>query len=181
MKRYGNLNQNLSAITSRLLKSEDLFKFLYYEDIPQGIDKLPNVSTKDKLIMIEGQKDTKSEKRQIFPYKKVPLVSEKFTCFLSMEYGVVKREGRHRNNRYFKVPTFCFYVIVAETLDDTGNGSRLLAIEQCIEDLFHGEYLEAVGECLLGTSTPLSIKGGYIGREIPLMFVDTNEKAFSHE
>ena len=167
--QYGNLNKNLQCIMSKIVQSDDLLKFLFYKDMGEGVASLSNVSGKDKVGMITGKT------QQIFPYKKIPQSREEFQCYISMEYGAVNRETRGRGSKYFKYPSFFIYILVSQTLDSTPNGSRLLAIEQCIEDTFHGKQIDAISMCYLGNSTPIDCPNGYLGRAIPLIFVDTNE------
>lgn len=173
---YGNLNKNLQCIMGKIVTSEELVKFLWYKDMDKDILSLPNLSGRDVMSLTRG--DT----AKIFPYKKIPQSDEDFNCYISMEYGVVRRQIASRSSnigKYYKQPSFLVYIIVPQILEVTANGSRLLALEQCIENIFHGQELKAIGQCYVGDSQPLSCPDGYLGRVVPLIFADTNEVSWN--
>lgn len=180
---YGSLNENLLAVQSKIMQSKDLMKFLYYKD-NGDITALPNLTSDQikslmKNTKYEDSNEDGASTQRIFPFKKLPKDSDRNTlgCFISMEYGVIERESRQRGKSggYWKKPSFCIFLFVPDRLDPTKNGSRLLAMEQCIEDAFNGRSLEAISHCYVGNSLPLQTASGYIGRQIPLIFVDKNE------
>ena len=160
----------------KIVTSEELVKFLWYKDMDKDILSLPNLSGRDVMSLTRG--DT----AKIFPYKKIPQSDEDFNCYISMEYGVVRRQIASRSSnigKYYKQPSFLVYIIVPQILEVTANGSRLLALEQCIENIFHGQELKAIGQCYVGDSQPLSCPDGYLGRVVPLIFADTNEVSWN--
>ena len=169
---YGNLNENLQAILGKIVQSEDLLKFLFYKE-STDINKLPKLSSNEMQSLIRGKK------QKIFGYKKIPQVSgdNEFECFISMECGVIGRSNRNGKgvNEHFKQVNFSLFVLVPEYLESTENGSRLLAIEKCIEDTFHGKPIESIGLCYVSGSRPIDASKGYVAREISLVFVDKNE------
>lgn len=170
---YGNLNENLYCIMSKIVTSMDLVKFLWYKDTDKDIPLLDDLSGRDIMSLTRGTSP------KILPYKKIPQTDKDFDCYISMEYGVVKRQVSSRGgkgiSKHYKHPSFFIYILVPQTLETTINGSRVLAIEQCIEDAFHGQEIKALGQCYVGDSSPLPCPDGYLGRAIPLMFADTNE------
>lgn len=170
---YGNLNENLHCIIRKIVTSVDLVKFLWYKDTNKDIPSLKNLNSEEIKSLTRGASP------KILPYKKIPEADKDFDCYISMEYGVVKRQISSRKgkgiSKYYKQPSFFIYILVPQILETTLNGSRVLAIEQCIEDTFHGQEIQALGQCYVGDSQPLQCPDGYLGRAIPLIFDDTNE------
>lgn len=161
-----------------MIKSDDLVNLLWYESNGDVIS-LPKIKGRDRIALIKGND------RKIFKHRKIPKESNggKEKCFISMEYGVVSRENSRGNrsgiNPYFKNVSLAIYIYVPETLDDILNGSRLMCIDQCLENTLSGEMTKAVTKCYVAASDPIDRPpSGYIGRRMYLRFSDVNEGAF---
>lgn len=165
---YGNLNYIREIIFQHVMTHEELLKFIYYHDTDTDITKLPNLTKREKNALI----DTK-----IFKRRRFPSTSEKADIMLSMEYGSRQYNGQSKGNsktsmQEFVSPRFCFNVIVHETLDETDNGSRLLAIEHCLLQLFHNQNIGTLGVSYISHTDSILCPQGYIGITVTMKFTD---------
>jgi len=160
---YGQLNELRESIMNKVMTNQDLLKFIYYcnTDDKTDILSLPNLTKDQRKSLINTQ---------IFKYKRMPLNSQTDAkCFLSMQYLGV---NRNRKEPYWMQPYFEFTVVCSTSIDETLNGSRLLAIEECITDTFDMQTVGAVGNCRVLTSQPSNCDTGYIARVIQIYFID---------
>lgn len=165
---YGNLNFIREIIFQHVMTHEELLKFIHYHDTDTDITKLPNLTKREKNALI----DTKVFKRRRFP-----ATTEKADVMLSMEYGSRYYNGQSKGNssismQEFVSPKFCFNVIVHETLDETDNGSRLLAIEHCLLQLFHNQRIGTLGVSYISQTDTILCPQGYIGITVTMKFTD---------
>lgn len=159
-----------------MINSDHLTNLLWHEDNGDVIN-LPYLKGVAKRALIKGGN------QKIFKYRKIPNedeIGDKASCRISMEYGAVTRGDRDRTNKYFKSVSMAIYIYVPQTLEDIGNGSRMMCIDKALEDILNGEKIAALTECYVSGSEAMERPPkGYIGRTMYLRFVDTNEGAFN--
>lgn len=166
-KPYGQLNLHKEEFVRILMNDQILMKFLYYKN--NKIDILEQAD-------LDVSKKIEVKKHNIFEYKKVPAVnSEDVETYLSMEFGNTRYYNRS-NNRYFIEPSVNVYLITNYQLDTCYNGSRLLAIEERIVDLFHYATYLNIGNSIVISSESLESPHPYIARQITIKFLDKNNK-----
>ena len=165
---YGNLNYIREIIFQEVMTHEELIKFIHYHDIDTDITQLPNLTKREKNSLIN---------KKIFKRRRFPATTEKADVMLSMEYGsrAYNGSGNGRTNKSmqeFVSPKFCFNVIVHETVDETENGSRLLAIEHCLLQLFHNQKIGTLGTSYISHTETILCPQGYIGICVTMKFTD---------
>lgn len=161
---YGNLNLIREKMIQHIMSHDDLMKFIYYKDVDKDIAELPNLSKKQKATLI----DTK-----IFKRRRMPSTSDKADVMISMEYGIRHYANSNRNSYMsYVAPRFCINVISHESIDETDNGSRILAIEDCLLQLFHNKQVGALGKTFVAQTDPLLCPQGYIGITVSVKFFD---------
>ena len=177
---YGQLNELREEIMNKVMSNQDLLKLLFYCDIIEinaireslGKPKFPTIDKAD-ILSLPNLNRTQSNSlkiNQVFKYKRMPLNGETFTkCFLSMQFGRVLREPK---NNHFTLPLFAFTIVCPDAISETLNGSRILAIEQCIEDSFAYQHVAGLGQTFVIGSEPENTDTGYQARTITLRFLD---------
>lgn len=165
---YGNLNYIREIIFQHVMTHEDLLKFIHYHDTDTDITQLPNLTKRQKNALINSK---------IFKRRRFPSTTEKADVMLSMEYGSRNYNGVGSSSvkssmQEFVSPKFCFNVIVHETLDETDNGSRMLAIEHCLLQLFHNQRIGTLGTSYVSHTEPMLCPQGYIGITVTMKFTD---------
>lgn len=161
---YGNLNIIREKIFQYVMTHDELINFIYYKDTDTDITSLPYLSKREKNKLI-GTK--------IFKRRRMPSTSEKADIMLSMEYGTRTYDGsRNISTMQFVAPKFVFYVICHESLDDTDNGSRILAIEDCLLQLFHNQNIGTLGKSYVSHTDTVLCPQGYIGIAVTVKFSD---------
>ena len=159
---YGQLNELRESIMNKVMTNQDLLKFIYYcnTDDKTDILSLPNLTKDQRKSLINTQ---------IFKYKRMPLNSQTDAkCFLSMQYTQI---FRHKDNNWI-MPCFEFVIVCPDSIAETLNGSRILAIENCIVDSFNMKDVGAVGFVKVDTSKPENVDTGLSARSVPIHFVD---------
>lgn len=149
---YGQLNELREEIMNKVMTNQDLLKFLFYCDTKDVLSQ-PNLNRiqKDSLKL-----------NQIFKYKRMPLNNEtKTKCFLSMQFG---RVVRNLENNHWVIPLFAFTIVCPNAISETLHGSRILAIEQCLEDSFSYQYIDKLGMMYIVGSDPETVDTGYQSR-----------------
>lgn len=161
---YGNLNVIREKIVQYVMTHDDLINFIYYKDTDTDITALPYLSKRERNKLINTK---------IFKRRRLPQTSEKADVLLSMEYGSRAYDGSRKiSNMKFVAPKFVFYVVVHESLDETDNGSRLLAIEDCLLQLFHNQNIGTLGRSYVSHTEPTLCPQGYIGIAVTVKFTD---------
>ena len=156
---YGQLNELREEIINKVMSNQDLLKFLFYCNTNDVLSQ-PVLNKKQRESLINTQ---------IFKYKRMPLNSQTDAkCFLSMQFTQIYR---HKDN-YWIMPCFEFIVICPDSIAEINEGSRILAIENCIIDSFDMKDIGAVGNVKIGTSQPENSDTGLQARKIPIQFVD---------
>ncbi len=124
-EQYGSLNKLRTEIINKLMTNQNLLKFLFYTT-DSDITLQPNVSR-------EVRKNIKD--KQIIEHFRVNIALEsEQICYISLDFGRIPRSPEG----FWMKPSFSFFIICPESLLETQNGSRILAIEQCIMDTFDG-------------------------------------------
>jgi hypothetical protein len=161
---YGQLNELRESILTKVTENQDLLKLIYYCDVSD---------TEDILSLSDLSKtEIKSlYNTQIFKYKRMPINNQtKSKCFLSMQFGRVIRDTK--NNRWM-IPLFAFTIICADgILENTITGNRILAIEQCLTDIFSYQNIDSSGMTYVVGSEPEQVDTGFQGRTITIKFFD---------
>lgn len=164
MAVYGQLNELRETIMNMAISNQDLLKFIYYCDTTDVLSQ-PNLTKTQRASLMNTQ---------IFKYKRMPIVNQNESkCFLSMQYLGV---NRNKKEPYWMMPYFEFNIVCADSIDEISEGSRLLAIEECLTNTFDMHNIGAVGNCRVLLSEPISIDNGYIGRKVQMAFVDWVER-----
>lgn len=160
---YGQLNELRESIMNKLMTNQDLLKFIYYcnTDDKTDILSLPNLTKDQRKSLINTQ---------IFKYKRMPLNSQTDAkCFLSMQYLGV---NRNRKEPYFMMPYFEFTVVCPDAIAEISNGNRILAIEECLVQLYDMKDVGGIGNCRVLISEPEKVDTGYQSRKTQIVFVD---------
>lgn len=161
---YGGLNLIREKMIQHIMTHEDLMKFIYYKDVDKDITSLPNLTKKQKSSLL----DTK-----IFKRRRMPSTSDKADVMISMEYGSRMYANSNRQSYMNYVsPRFCINVISHESVDETDNGSRILAIEHCLLQLFHNKEIGSLGKSYVLQTDTLLCPQGYIGITVSVKFFD---------
>jgi len=159
---YGQLNELRETIMNKVTENKDLLKFIFYcnTTMTDDILLLPNLTKTQIKSLINTQ---------IFKYKRMPLKDQvDAKCFLSMQYTQIYR---HKDN-YWIMPCFEFIVVCPDSISETLNGNRILAIESCIADTFDMKDIGAIGYVKVDTSQTETVDTGFGSRKIPIRFVD---------
>ena len=160
---YGQLNELRESIINKVTTNQDLLKFIYYcnTDDKTDILSLPNLTKDQRKSLINTQ---------IFKYKRMPLNSQTDAkCFLSMQFGRVLRNPK---DNHWSIPLFAFTIVCPDSISETLNGNRILAIEQCIEDSFSYQIVTNAGYTFIVGSDPETVDTGFQARSITIKFVD---------
>lgn len=157
---YGQLNELREEIMNKVMSNQDLLKFLFYCDTKDVLSQ-PNLNRTQRQSLIDTQ---------IFKYKRMPLKDQTYTkCFLSMQFGRVLRDAK---NNHWSLPLFAFTIVCPDAISETLQGSRILAIEQCIEDSFAYQHVAGIGQTFVIGSDPETVDTGYQARTITIRFLD---------
>lgn len=157
---YGQLNELREEIINKVMTNQDLLKLLFYCDTNDVLSQ-PNLT--------RNQKDS-LKLNQIFKYKRMPLNSQtNAKCFLSMQFGRVLRDSK---NNHWTMPLFAFTIVCADSVGEILQGSRILAIEQCIEDIFAFQNVAGIGQTFIIGSDPETVDTGYQARTMTIKFLD---------
>ena len=157
---YGQLNELRETIMNKVMSNQDLLKFIYYCD-------KSDILSQDDLTktQIQSLKDT-----QIFKYDRMPMKEQdEAKCFLSMQYGRVLHDTK---NTHWVIPLFAFTIACSDAILETANGNRILAIEQCIENIFHYQNVGNIGQVFVVGSEPRTADTGFHARAITIKFLD---------
>ena len=161
---YGQLNELREAIMNKVTTNQDLLKFIYYCDTDDKTDilSLPNLTKTQIKSLINTQ---------IFKYKRMPIKDQvEAKCFLSMQFGRVRRDTK---NNHWTIPLFAFTIVCPESiLENTISGNRILAIEQCLEDIFSYQHIGGIGMTFVVGSEPETVDTGLSSRTMTLTFLD---------
>ncbi len=177
VKLYGQLNTYLNEFVNTIMQDQILLKFLYYKDNCDVLAK-PDLNIKQKKSMIN---DT------IFKYRKVPLLNDRvMQTYLSMEFGKIDRMqavSYREADPYFFRPTIDIFLITSDGNNDTSNGSRIMAIESRLMELFHFQtHNTTLGKSRITSSDSIyGLAYPYSGREINIEFWDANPHKFKIE
>ena len=166
----GILNEYRREFVNRIMSDQTLLKFVYYTDNNIDILEQPDLKQKQKI---------KIREENIFEYKKIPVKnSEDMKVYIGIEFGNINYYNTRQRikNKYFLEPTVKIYLVTNEELDECANGSRLLAIEDRLRQLFHYGNIETIGNSVVLGSQPLEASMPYIGREVFVKFYDKNDK-----
>ena len=145
---------------NKVMSNQDLLKFLFYCDTKDVLSQ-PNLN--------RTQRDS-LKLNQIFKYKRMPLNNETVTkCFLSMQFGRVLREPK---NNHWIMPYFAFTIVCPDAISETLHGSRILAIEQCLEDSFAFQNIAGIGLTFIVGSDPETVDTGYQARTMTFKFLE---------
>lgn len=151
---YGQLNELREEIINKVMTNQDLLKFLFYCDTNDVLSQ-PVLNRTQRQSLINTQ---------IFKYKRMPLKDQTYTkCFLSMQFG---RVVRNPENNHWTTPLFAFTIVCPDAISETLQGSRVLAIEQCLEDSFSYQYIDKLGMMYIIGSDPETVDTGYQSRTI---------------
>lgn len=177
---YGQLNELREEIMNKVMTNQDLLKFLFYCDLVEinairKSLKLPEYLTIDKADILSLPNLNRTQKdslklNQIFKYKRMPLNSQvDAKCFLSMQFGRVLRDNK---NNHWSLPLFAFTIVCPDAISETLNGSRILAIEQCLEDSFAYQHVAGIGQTFVIGSEPETVDTGLQSRTMTLRFLE---------
>ena len=164
IKQYGDLNEIRTEICNKLVQNQDLIKFLFYtktDDDKKDITTLPQVTGSDRINVI---------KTQINKHLRINLAQDNISkCYISMDFGKVPRS----KEGFWIMPSFSFFIICSEDLIETLNGSRMLALEQCIVNTFDGcTDIKNLGQVRVFNSEPINVSHPYQGRRVDLAVLD---------
>lgn len=156
---YGQLNKLREEIMNKAMTNMDFLKFIYYYDKLDILTQPDLTATQRKSLL-----DT-----QIFKYKRMPIVNQsEAKCFISMSFGRVMRD---RGNNHWSIPLFTFTIVCADNIVETTEGNRILAIEQCLEDVFSYKNI-GNGIVYAYGSEPETVDSGFQARTIVFKFMD---------
>jgi hypothetical protein len=157
---YGQLNKLRQSIMNKAMTNMDMLKFIYYcNEI--DILKQPELTSEQREELLDNQ---------IFKYRRMPLINQtEGKCYLSMDFLGINRK---KDDPYFMQPIFEFSIVCSDSIVETLQGSRILAIEDCIVDTFDMQYIGTIGYVKVLQSTPQGIDTGFQGRKIQLFFTD---------
>lgn len=156
------LNKNKKEIVSAIMNSQEVLKVIYYTNNSVSPFEQANLTSSQK-------KKIKSE--NIYEYRKIPTSdSDEQKTYISMEYGIINYNNR--NQPYFNIPEFVFYIISHSSLDDNKIiGSRVNEIENILIEILHNKFeLDTLGVCRVVSSGRINLSNDFIGREIHLTF-----------
>lgn len=165
---YGNLNYIREIIFQQIMSHDDVLKFIYYQTTDEDIIKLPNLTNKEKNKLI-GTK--------IFKHRRFPSNTEKANIMLSMNYGTRSYNGtksslNKTSTREYVSAKFCFNIIVHDSIIETYNGSRMLAIEDCLLQIFHNQRIDTLGVSYIDRTDTMVCPEGYSGICVTMKFND---------
>ncbi len=161
-EQFGDLNDLRIEITNRLLTNQDLLKFLYYQD--------SNIDILNQPILTRDQRKKVADE-QIFKYFKVDTtLSNEIKCYISFD---IKETECDTWGNFYK-PIFTFNIVCGYSLIETQNGSRILALEECLKRTFHNWS----HECIIGGTVKkvgsgiIPLQSPYCGRFINFKTLD---------
>lgn len=171
----GHQNIVKNEIVNQIMSHPLLVKLLFYKDTNADIFKQPDL-TFDQIRQVKRE--------NIYEYRKLPLNNETVARpYLSMESGVKKY---HKDkNKHYNSGIFIIYLFCEGEVDATVNGSRTIAIEECLRELFDEKSLkirnmetqkdEYVCQTYIGETTPNGANGtNAVGRIITLEYSGFN-------
>lgn len=169
---YGQYNKVFNDIKTKISKNNDLVKFLYYRKSDL------NVYDKEKFpITSEIVKDVR--KNNIKTYSITDIGKE--NCYVMARFGEnIRSDRRGKSDEDYVSYNVYIYLCVSETLISCMNGDRLLALEQCISDIFtdRDKDIDRSFNCNIGNSGIDKTVDGYQCRVIPLKLTYFNSSRY---
>lgn len=167
---YGQYNNVISDIKTKLGKNSDLIKFLYYKASDL------NVYDEDSFP-VDGDIITEVRNSNIKTYSIIDIGKE--NCYAMVRFGEnIRSNNRGKPNQDYVECNVYIYLCVSETLINCENGDRLLAMEQCVVDTFTDKDIDKSFTCSVGNSGTDKVVDGYQCRVIPLRLTYYNTSRY---
>lgn len=162
--KIGQSNKIKNEIVSKIMDSQDLLKLLYYTNSDVDIYELADLTSKQKRGLMSSN---------IYRYKRIPANEDNESkTYLSFSYG--ENGYAVKNNKQFKKYTLNIWIVTRVELDDIVQGSRLDEVEDVLNEVFHTQDNNTLGDCEIKYSVDINPPSPYLGRAIVLTFIDFN-------
>ena len=164
-KRFGILNTYLDTLVSKMLVNDNLCKLLYYNTNDDIIAK-PNLTQEQKLGLIGSN---------IFINKRVPIIQEEAKPLLMIRITDVDYNGGKYS--YINDVMINMYIICANSVIETENGTRDLCIATALDDIFENSDVGDIGignMLRMGFSDLADLGTEYQGYSIKYLISDFN-------